>query len=280
MPIQYGGPGVTPVGFSAQPYSFTLPGGSAYNIPSGRWLVNLGALSILQEYNPVTGSWNSIDTGANGAATLSQGATGTVGTTIFSDGNNYRVLNPTGLPFKATPGGTLTGYTSGPPTLTASAGGAVLKAIVGGAVSSFTVTNGGSNYTYPPIVLISSPPNSGIQATAYATLSGGAVSTITLGATPPGATTGGGAGYTVAPTITLVNDPREGLNGVGQGYGASAVCTLGTSTTLTGVVILDPGSAQSSAPTVTVSSGSATVTLANGSTWLAGSNDVITLLAT
>jgi hypothetical protein len=280
MPIQYGGPGVTPAGFSAQPYSITLQGGNAFNIPSGRWLVNLGALSILQEYNPITGSWSSITTGANGAATLSQGATGLTGTTVFSDGFNYRVLNPTGLPFKATPGGTLTGYTSGAPTLTASAGGAVLKAIVGGAVSSFTVTNGGTNYTYPPIVLIATPPSLGIQATAYSTLSSGAVSSITLGATPLGATTGGGAGYTVAPTITLINDPREGLNGVAQGSGASAVCTLGTATTLTGVVIIDPGSAQATAPTVTVSSGSATVTLANGSTWVTASNDVITLLAT
>ena len=225
------------------------------------------------------GGWTSVTTGANGAATLSQGATGITGTTVFSDGNNYRVLNPTGLPYKASPGGTLTGYTS-VPTLTASAGGAVLKAIVGGAVSSFTITNGGTGYTYPPLVLISPPPALGIQATAYATLTSGVVTSITLGATPLGATTGGGAGYTVAPQITIQNDPREGINGVTQGTGAAVTCTLGTSTTLTGVVIVDPGLAQSSAPTVTVSSGSATVTLANGSTWLAASNDTITLLAT
>jgi hypothetical protein len=280
MPIQYGGPGVTPAGFNAQPYAITLQGGAAFNIPSGRWLVNLGALSILQEYNPILGTWNSIVTGANGAATLAQGATGITGTTVFSDGNNYRVFNPTGVPWKATPGGTLTGYTSGAPTLTASAGGAVMKAIIGGAVSSFTITNGGSGYTYPPLVLIATPPSLGIQATAYSTLTSGAVSAITLGATPIGATTGGGAGYTVAPQITIVNDPREGLNGVAAGSGATAVCTLGTSTTLTGVVLIDPGLFQASAPTVTVSSGSATVTLANGSTWLTASNDVITLLAT
>jgi hypothetical protein len=271
MPIQYGGPGVTPAGFSAQPYSVLLQGGSAYNIPSGRWLVNLGALSILQEYNPITGGWTSIDTGANGAATLSQGATGIVGTTVFSDGNNYRVLNPTGLPYKATVGGTNSGYTS-VPTLTAT-NGAVLKAIVGGAVSStFTVTNGGSNYTYPPLVLISPPPSLGIQATAYATLTSGAVSSITLVAA--------GAGYTTAPTVTLVNDPREGVNGVAQGSGAAAVAALTGAQTITGVAIVDPGSAAASAPTVTVGSGSATVTLANGSTWLTASNDTITLLAT
>ena len=271
MPIQYGGPGVTPAAFSGQPYSISLPGGQAFPIPSGRWLINLGSSSILQEYNPVTGGWNSISTGANGAATLAQGATGIVGNTVFSDGFNYRVLNPTGLPYKATVGGTNSGYTAAP-TLTAT-NGAVLKAIIGGAVaSSFTITNAGTNYTYPPIVLISPPPTGGIQATATAAITSGAVSGITL--------VNAGAGYVTPPTVTLQNDPREGVNNVPQGYGAAAVCTLTGAGTITGVTIVDPGVAAGSAPTVTLSSGAATVTLANGSTWLAAATDTISILPT
>jgi hypothetical protein len=170
---------------------------------------------------------------------------------VNSDGNNWRIANQSGCVV----GGIVTtagaGFTAGAPTVTANVGGAVIKAIVGGAVStSVTVTNAGTGYTYPPIVLFDAPNQSGgatygIQATGHCTLSGSTVSTITVDDQ--------GAGYTTVPNVYLQNDPREGQNGVSAGSGATATATLTGSGTVTGLVVLDFGSAQTSTTLPTLS---------------------------
>ena len=149
------------------------------------------------------------------------------------------------------------GYTSAP-TVTASAGNSIWKAVVGGAVSTtVTVTNGGTNYTYPPIVQFQAPPAGGVQATGYCTLSSGAVSSVTV--------TNQGAGYASAPTVVFINDPREGVNGVTQGYNAAATATLTGAGTVTAVLCLDHGQgSQTSLPTLAFAGGGGSSAAATG----------------
>lgn len=224
MPIQYGGPGVTPSASTSQPFNVQLNGGSTWLIPSGRWFLLLGKYTIVQQLDPISGIWRGIGAGATSGER----------TVIFSDGVNYRLANLTGCAVGALITNAGTGYTSAP-AVTASSGSSVWRAILGGAVSTtVTITNGGTNYQYPPTLLFSPPPPGGNQADGYCTLSAGVINAVTV--------TNQGAGYATPPTITVIADPREGLNGVGgPGSGAVLTAALTGSGTVTGLVCLDPG---------------------------------------
>ena len=81
-----------------------------------------------------------------------------------------------------------------------------------GSVGSVAITNGGSNYTSTPAIVISAPNQTGgVQATAQATVTANVVSAITL--------TEAGSGYTSPPTVTITG---------GGGTNATAICSLVT----------------------------------------------------
>ena len=81
-----------------------------------------------------------------------------------------------------------------------------------GSVGSVAITNGGSNYSSTPAIVISAPNQTGgIQATAQATVTANVVSAITL--------TEAGSGYTSPPTVTITG---------GGGVNATAICSLVT----------------------------------------------------
>jgi hypothetical protein len=81
-----------------------------------------------------------------------------------------------------------------------------------GSVGSVAITNGGSNYTSTPAIVISAPNETGgVQATAQATVTANVVSAITL--------TEAGSGYTSPPTVTITG---------GGGTNATAICSLVT----------------------------------------------------
>ena len=201
-----------------------LVAGQVQTIPAGSWMVRTGLYSSIQQLDPISGIWRTIGGGVNGGGAEF----------VQSDGVNYRIANQTGSAVGAQITNAGTGYTSAP-VVTASAGSSIWKAFVGGAVNTtVSITNGGTAYTYPPQVLFSTPaPGTGIAASGFATLTGGVVTGITV--------VDQGAGYVTAPTITIVPDPREGVNGVVQGYNATAVCTLTGAGTVTGLVCLDHG---------------------------------------
>ena len=211
--------------------------------PAGWYGIRTGRYTTVQQYDPITQIWRNI-----GGGVIAGGIE-----YFYSDGVNYRFANQHGCVVGATLTNVGSGYTSAPSVTTT--GGAILKAIVGGAVSqTVTVTNGGSNYTYPPLVQISAPGAGGVQATGYAALTGGVVSSVTL--------VDQGAGYAAPPTITFVNDPREGLNGTTVGYNAAAVATLTGAGTITAILCLDHGSpiaytagSATTIPTITISGG-------------------------
>ena len=232
MPVVYGAPGVVPSTRGQPTNVWTLNAGETDLVPAGAWMIRPGKYTVVQEYDPVTTIWRSIG-GDWPAASMEN---------VYSDGVNVRVANQTGCAVGALITNAGTGFTSAP-VVTASAGSSVWLAIIGGAVgTTITVTNGGTNYIYPPIVQFAIPPTPGIQATGYATISAGAVTSITV--------TDQGAGYSSAPPITLANDPRDST-----GVNASAVCVLTGAQTITGLVTVDHGNPLTSVPTLTFTGG-------------------------
>lgn len=240
MTTTYGAIGVYPTPRGQPSIAFDLAPGAARIIPAGTWLLDPDPYTCVQEYDPVQNQW------------LSPGGAGSFGDGplyINSDGVNYRAINLCGTIVGANVTTAGSGYVaSAPPTVSfASASGAAATAIVGGAVNtSVTVTNGGSLYTWAPIVFLDSPPNgAGFQATATCAITSGAVSSVTIN--------NQGAGYTNVPTIYFINDPRDTT-----GSAAAAVATLTGAGTITQLIVTNQGTANTTLqPTISFSSGAA-----------------------
>ena len=200
----------------------------------------LGRYTRAQVFDQITGIWRGI------------GDDGNTEKYVYSDGVNLRYANQSGCAVGAVVTTAGTGYTSAP-TVTASAGSSKWVAVLGPNVSAITVAYGGTNYTYPPVVVIDAPPPGGVQATAYCTLSSGAVSTITV--------QNAGGGYTGGvPNVYLVNDARENASvgaSVTAGSGATATATLANAQTVVAVLCSDHGSpiTSNTVPTLTFSGG-------------------------
>lgn len=241
MSLVYGAQGVTSTTRGQPSQAFTLQAGATRLIPPGTWNVNTDPYSVIQEWDNVQDTW------------VNSGGGSTIFTYVLSDGNNYRVANLQGCVVGGVVTTAGTGYIAAtPPTVVASAGGAVLYAMVGGAVATTpTVTNGGTNYTYPPLVFLDPPPATGtpgLQATGFATLSGTTVSSITID--------NQGAGYSAVPNIYIIADPRDTT-----GSGATAIATLTGAGTVTGIGVQNMGTPLTTIPTLTFGSGSAAATV-------------------
>lgn len=231
----FGGPGVTGSLRGQATNILNLEAGQVSLIPAGKWYLECGPYCAYQEYDIITGIWRSIGNDTRASRWVN------------SDGANFRVANQTGCVIGALLTNKGSGYTS-VPTVTDVTTGAVYQAILGPVVNtSVTVANGGSGYTYPPIVTFSAPPQPGVQATGHCTIASGVVTSVTVDDQ--------GAGYTVNPTITFTNDPREGVNGVPIGQNASAIATTTGAGTIGAVVVLDHGNPVTSIPTISFSGG-------------------------
>jgi hypothetical protein len=242
MASGFGGIGQQPSGRGLITNTVALAPGETYQLPTGgAFGCKPGRYTSLQLFDPILQAWRTPGAGDVSATT----------DYVNQDGINWRLANQTGCAVGALITNAGSGYTS-VPAVAASAGSSQWRAIIGGAVSTtVTVSNGGTGYTYAPIVLLSAPPQGGIQATATCTLSGGAVSTVTI--------IDQGAGYTSPPTVTFINDYRETLNAgptaVTYGTGASAVCSLTGSQTLTGLICIDHGTSLTALPTLSFTGG-------------------------
>lgn len=242
MANTFGASGVYPTPRGQSSIAFDLQPGGMRLVPAGTWMGDTGPYSCFQEYDPVQGQW--ISPGGDGIFAGPQ--------YMNSDGNNYRMANLSGTIVGATVTTAGSAYVAATPPVVSftNATNAAATAIVGGAVSlTVTTTNAGTNYTYPPLIFLDSPPTgAGYQATATAALSGSGVGTITIN--------NQGAGYTNVPNIYIVSDPRDTT-----GSGASAVATLTGSGTVTQLIITNGGLANTTLfPTITFSSGSAAAT--------------------
>jgi hypothetical protein len=231
MASRFGGVGVSLPLNQQGTNSISLQAGAVYYVPPGTFNVRHGGNSTVQTLDPILGVFRPI------------GADGGNWEQVDSDGNNYRIANQTGCAVAALLTQAGTGYTS-PPTVTPSAGSSMWTAILGNVVSSISVNLGGSNYVYPPIVLVQAPGFPGIPAAAFATISAGAVTAVTM--------VDVGAGYTTTPFITFFNDPRDTT-----GNGAQATAVLSGNGTVTGLLCNNHGIPITSGtvPTLTFSGG-------------------------
>ena len=195
----------------------TLPGGGTWYPPSGEWLMSLPLTNMVFEWwNPISQSWVTV----NGASDY-----------VSSDGFNLRVRNTTSAvsvaSFTAGSGGTNgIGFaaTGAAVTIVAplTAGGvtATAYAIVGGSVAAPTITQPGSGFLVPPLVVIDPPPPGGIQATAVAALAapvGGSsgIASITM--------VNVGAGYASTPNFYLIPQTAYYQGGPSGGVAAAPI---------------------------------------------------------
>ena len=190
-----------------------LAGGGTWYLPSGEWLMSLPAANCVMEYwNPLAQFWQVITSASDYFST---------------DGYNLRMRNTTSsvsiASFTAGSGGTngigfaATGAAvSIVAPLTAGGITALAYAIVGGSVAAPTITQAGSGFLVPPLVVIDPPPPGGVQATAVATLTAtgtiGAITMVTVG-----------AGYAASPNFYLIPQTAYYQGGPSGGVAAAPI---------------------------------------------------------
>jgi len=260
-----------------------LGGGGVFYFPTGEYIISLPAANmVLEWWNPLANSWVTVTAASD---------------YVSADGFNLRLRNTTAsvsvASFTAGSGGVNgIGFaaTGAAATVVApvTAGGitATAYAIVGGSVAAPTVTQAGSGFLMPPLVVIDAPPVGGIQATAVAALTaGGGIASITMvnvgagyAASPnfylipqsayyQGATSGGVAAAPVPPPglIFPANAVPGNQNTSATGAQLTSVALTGSGT-LTGVVIINGGTGYTAiAPAITVTGVGAATATANTS---------------
>ncbi len=254
----------------------SLSSGEVFYPPAGNYIVSCGDQSVLQFWDSVSQLWRNF--GPPGANAMN----------FATDGYNWRLFNASGVVV----GTTITNAgTTGTNGIGATATGASVSfgaaptngrfatgyPIVGGAINTtIAITQAGSGFLTPPLLIIDPPPPGGIQATAVCriTVSTGAIAAVTV--------VNAGAGYAAVPNVTIIPQPTPYQGGPSGSFAAGAnpppglvfpACaapgnqntsatgaqltvnaTLAGSGTLTGIVIVDPGQLYTgtSIPTVTI----------------------------
>lgn len=248
-----------------------LASGGVWFPPPGEWLVQCGTNTSMQWWDPIAQSWRNQVSASNIADYFS------------TDGYNYRLFNQTGTILSAPitaagSGGTNgIGFAATGAAINFSApgtGGALATGyvIVGGSVQAPTITQAGSGFLMPPLVVIDAPPPGGIQATATAALTaGGGIASITMANV--------GAGYAASPNFYLIPQSpyyqggpsggvvAAGIPSPGLVFPANAVpgnqntsptgaqltsAALTGSGTVTGLVMINNGTSYTGTPTATI----------------------------
>jgi hypothetical protein len=191
----------------------SLPSGGVFYPPAGNYLFTSGGQTVVQEWDPLGQQWRGF--GPPASATLQ----------LDTDGYNWRLVNLSGTVVGASITNAGTGATNG---IGAAATGVTVAfgapaapgvtaaafAVVGGSVQAPTVTQAGTGYLVPPLVVIDPPPAGGIQAVAHATLTavGGGIATIVMDIV--------GGGYINSPNFYLIPQPGSYQGGPADGVAA------------------------------------------------------------
>jgi len=208
------------------------------------------------------------DTGgiqATAVSTITTGAGGVGSINVTSGGTGYTALPGVTISAPDVQGGTQaqavatisagavvavtitvpgSGYLNTPSVTFSSGAAAATAVLVKGTVNSITLTNAGSGYTGTITVTLSAPP-SGTTATAiaqYNTFSTGTISVLV---------TNGGSGYGASGSFAVTFTGGSG----GSGAAGTAIVSGGS---VVQVIMTNPGSGYTTAPTVGFGSGSGT----------------------
>lgn len=264
-----------------------LASGGVFYFPPGEYLVQTESHTNIEYWDGQSQSWQTLYPISTGGF-------------LSADGFNFRARNIYGAASLTTISNAGSGMTNGIGSTATSVSAAVaasdttggatitLQPIVGGSVAAPTITQAGSGFLVPPLVVIDPPPAGGIQATAYAVLTaGGAISAVTMDNV--------GAGYSASPNFYLIPQPAiyQGGNSLATAHGnvpapglvypSNAVpgnqntsssgaqltsIALTGSGTLTGLVVVNAGGGYTtSSPAVTFTGGAggvaASVTVTN-----------------
>lgn len=253
-----------------------LPNGGVWYPPPGEWLIQTAANACVQWWDPIAQTWRNQVSNSN------------TGDFFPTDGYNIRLFNMTGTILSAPITAAGSGGTNGIGTASGASmafsapgtGGALATGyvIVGGSVQAPTITQAGSGFIMPPIVVIDPPPPGGIQATATAALTaGGGIASITMSNV--------GAGYATSPNFYLLPQSAYYQGGPSGGVAAAPIpapglvfpsnaapgnqntspvgaqltpAALTGSGTVTGLVMINNGTGYTGTPTVTISGGGLT----------------------
>lgn len=251
-----------------------LDSGGVFYPPPGEYVYNLPSNVQLEYFDGQAQSWQIL-------------ANPSTGGFLSADGYNFRFHNVTGIVNSITistaGSAQLNGIGSASSVSIAIAASntntatnnATGYAIVGGTVAAPTITQAGSGFTKPPLIVIDPPPQGGIQATAYAVVSStGTISAVTI--------SNAGAGYAASPNFWVIPQPDQYQGGPSGGVAAGAIpppglvyptnalpgnqntsasgvqltpVALTGSGTITGLVVIKAGGQYTSAaPAVTVTS--------------------------
>ena len=176
--------------------SFALGAGDTMPIPSGEWLIGLGEYTIIQELDPISGTWRAITSGGVAAGQLEY---------VRSDGFNVRVANLTGCVIGAIITSSSAGWTAAT-TISANLGGSTWQAVIGGAQSTTaSISTVGGGFGIAPVIISPRPAGVGIPANWVATIGSGTISGLTN--IDQGAGYGASNGSTI--TLTIIPNPSD-----------------------------------------------------------------------
>lgn len=189
-----------------------LASGGVWFPPPGEYIVTTDANTVVQFWDPIETIWRSLIPASNGDW-------------LSADGYNYRALNTTGVATSTTIsnagsamtngiGSAINGVSAGVAASDTTGGaGITLFTIVGGSVAAPTITQGGSGFLVPPLIVIDPPPTGGIQATATCALTAaGAITSVTMANV--------GAGYAATPNFYVI--PQSAIYQGGPSGGVAA----------------------------------------------------------
>lgn len=267
-----------------------LASGGTFYLPAGEYIVQNDSHIQCEFFDGQSQSWQILYPVSAGGYVSADGFNfrlrnifGTASLTTISNAGAATATNGIGSAANGVSAAVAASDTTGYPTIT-------LQTIIGGSVAAPTITQAGSGFLRPPLIVIDPPPQGGIQATAYAVLTaagGSGIASITM--------VNVGAGYTASPNFWIIPQPALYQGGPSLGTAAGAIPAPGLvypsnavpgnqntsatgaqltsvaltgSGTLTGLVVLDPGGGYTTAsPAVTFTGGgagiAATVTVSN-----------------
>lgn len=267
-----------------------LASGGLFYFPPGEYVFQNDTHIVVEFWDVSSQSWQTLAPVSTGGYLSSDGYNyrarnifGSASLTTITNAGAATATNGIGSAANGVSAAVAASDTTGYPTIT-------LQTIIGGSVAAPTITQAGSGFVTPPLIVIDPPPAGGIQATAYAVLTaagGSGIASINMVTV--------GAGYTSTPNFWIIPQPASYQGGTALGNAAGAIpppglvfpgnavagnqntasngaqltpVALTGSGTLTGLVITNNGGGYTTAsPTVTFTGGgaaiAATVTVSN-----------------